>query len=52
MVAIGTEQQYATTYSNSVPSARGLGRVMVAVLRGLLRAYNWRYVLYLLDAHS
>ena len=25
---------------------------MVMALLGLLRAYNWGYVLYLLDAHS
>ena len=37
MLAIGTEQQYATTYSSSVPSAKGLGRAMVTVLQGLLR---------------
>ena len=30
----------------------GLGIATVTALQVLLRAYNWRYVLYLLDAHS
>ena len=45
VLAVGTEQQYATTYSNSGPSAMGLGIAMVTALQVLLRAYNWRYVL-------
>ena len=52
MLAVEIEQQYATTYSSSVPSEGELGIAMVTALPDLLRAYNWRYMLYLLDAHS